>query len=250
MTTNNLALAGDPRYCVLPIDTKVFGFPVVRIIPETLEHGELGDLLAILRSVGVRLVFWGAHDASSVSHREAADQGGFLAARNARYCMKLNIRTVSSRAQPHGVKADAEGVPQGELVSLALEAGLTSRYRRDSRIGPARTDHLYREWMLHALANPSECRVFTMRHGAMTAGMAVATSGPDHAVIMLLAVHEALRGQGHGQSLVRGIQRHYCDERIPTLAVITPADNRAACRLYKSCGFRRDAFLAMYHFWL
>jgi ribosomal protein S18 acetylase RimI-like enzyme len=158
---------------------------------------------------------------------------GFLPVLGERFLARLYRRiSVSPHAFAHVAVDDATGRVEG-FAAAATDVGALYREfaRRDGlRAGLAAAPRLVR----HA------GRVLeTLRYPSRTGGL-------PEAEILAVAVDPSSSGRGIGRRLVASVTDELVRRGAPGVKVVAGADNEAALRLYRACGFAAAASIALH----
>lgn len=250
MPERTKSLPGDrpaPTYRTLSWDTDFFGFPVGRIESAAPTTASLALTVTAARAAGVRLLY-GFFEPWAELERIARTCGGFLADRRRIYAQAV----LPAHAGPSDEKVvEFEGPPTEALYALALAAGVHSRFQVDPRFGRPAFESLYRSWIENSVTGEFADVVLVVPDEQGVAG-ALLTLGRSEGRtdIGLLAVNEALRGQGLARRLVRSaIARSYA-WGVRETQVATQSTNAPACGFYESMGYSIDHEVLVFHFWL
>jgi ribosomal protein S18 acetylase RimI-like enzyme len=215
-------------------DSTFFGVP---IFEARLADGGLDEAIAEA-SEGSAACLYLFVDAGELATIEAAvGRGARLV--DLRVELDGRLRLDSGDAVPTRVATRAD---RAVLVAQARELAGESRFARDPRVPAERVGDMYEVWLDHCL---DEGVVAVPDSEA--AGFVGARSEDDVALIELVYVDAASRGQGLGGALVREAVAHLATSDV---RVITQVGNVAAQRLYQSLGLRSRSTLAVLHLWL
>ena len=138
------------------------------------------------------------------------------------------------------------------ITSLGIDAGWTSRFRRDPNFATERVDALYRIWADKCLTGERANAVLIARRRGQVAGLItlqVTGAARSSAEIGLVAVQESARGLGLGRRLMRAAERWLQAQGVNRVTVVTQAENSAAISLYRRCGYQEQQQRTVYHFW-
>lgn len=130
-----------------------------------------------------------------------------------------------------------------QIVSLALDSGKYSRFKKDTRLNQKEFENLYQHWIEKAI---DEDIVLTNK--SLTA-MATLSVEEKEASIGLLSVDEKERGKGLGRQLVLAAENEAILSGAETLFIPTQAHNTPACKLYQSLGYTPVQQVYVYHWW-
>ncbi len=235
------------NFQILEWDSNFFGFGTARVLPAYLEKETLEKILKKLQTRGIRLAYWSVESAASF---EVNHLGGRLVDRKVTYQRDLR----SSLPQPARMHAKVEefrkGMPEDQLLALAVQAGEFSRFNRDPQFPHEKFMALYHEWMRKSLVGEMAEKVLIIQESNQIAGMVTLSSEDKHGEIGLIAIDEAFRGKGYGEALVHAAQDWSRQRGFAEAQVVTQRDNQPACRLYEKCGYTLKKLEYFYHFWL
>lgn len=130
-----------------------------------------------------------------------------------------------------------------ELLELAYESGIYSRFRRDSRLSNGEFRKLYKTWISEAIKH---------KHVYITPyleGMLTLSFENEVGNIGLLAVSKEHQGKGWGRKLLNAAIFFTNEKGIKALKVATQELNRQALGLYSSLGFQEVDRVYIYHYW-
>jgi dTDP-4-amino-4,6-dideoxy-D-galactose acyltransferase len=236
-------------------DSELFGFAVGRINEEALDEPSLGRALEEARSRKVHLVYWPAARGRVAGESTLRDYAGAVVDRKVTYALEPIQDPGSDRADPDGrirIGIPAPDAPAEPLLRLGVAAGLFSRFRVDPRMPAGTFERLYRTWMARSLSGEAaDCVLVAACPGAEAdpQGMVTLSRTATSALIGLIAVRDDARGRGVGSSLLRAAHRWMRSHGAARATVVTQLDNRPACRLYESAGYRLAELRNVHHFW-
>jgi ribosomal protein S18 acetylase RimI-like enzyme len=217
-------------------DSTFFGVP---IFEARLGDGGLDDAIAEAVRGGAECLYLFV-DAGELATIDAA-------VRHGAHLVDLRVELEGPRfpPEPGGDRPRTRRATQADhdfLVTQARELASESRFARDPRIPAERVRDMYELWLDRCLDEG----VVAVPHSPAV-GFVGARTEDDVALIELVFVDAASRGQGVGGALIR--------EAVASLAatdirVVTQAGNVAAQRLYQSFGLRSRSTLAVLHLWL
>lgn len=262
------------QFEILDWDTATFGFTTARITPPRLEAPALEAALAELARLDAKLVYWAA-DPYFAEGREAASAcHGFLADRKVTYvidgfddpALPRPVLSASAGAAPpkpsppwtispirSGVSDDA----LHSLHSLAIRAGIHSRFNTDPLFPTTLFRALYGEWMRKSLSGEIADAVLVAvdrpdaaMGGDVPAGMITVSAREGAGSIGLVAVDAVHEGRGLGTDLLRAAGAWFAARGCAGATVVTQGGNAAACALYEKNGYRVGRREDVWHFWL
>jgi len=167
----------------------------------------------------------------------------------------VDIRVTLERGpsrERHGDSAQVRPYRAGDLTELSILAGRLhrdSRFFRDTRFSPERSQRLFELWLEKACASPAHFVLVVERHGRPVAYIACERRSRQLGQIQLIAVDESVQRQGAGGALVEAAIERLTQEGATRVMVITQARNVAALRLYQRHGFLTTNHELCYHWW-
>jgi dTDP-4-amino-4,6-dideoxy-D-galactose acyltransferase len=247
--------AGTPRSPATPHaaplawDSAHFGFPVARL-SAAATPAELVDALAELRSVAYRLAYWSVPTGDVERVAAARRAGGHLADEKLTYVRPLGGGEPPSSHARYAVERFVGDRPDAALMRLAILSGEYSRFRRDPSFPGELADMLYTRWIERSVGGEIADEVLVARDLGIIVGMITLGRAGERGDIGLVAVDPAAQGKGLGRLLVTEAGRRFAAAGRTAAQVVTQGENRAACRLYESCGYSIERSETVFHFWL
>jgi dTDP-4-amino-4,6-dideoxy-D-galactose acyltransferase len=240
-----------PRVTRLPWDSGVFGFAVARIEPgHAADEPGLAATVTALKRDGVRLAYLALtprlHDSLGAA---AARLGGRAVGERLTYSAVLADRA-DPGLPPIRVEEFTARAPTAELIDLARQAGVESRFRVDPDVGTAVFHRIYDAWIARSVAREIADAVLVARNDDRVIALVTVSEAAQCSEIGLLAIAPAARGRGIGTALVRATQRRATERGIPLARVVTQGANRQARALYERCGYAVERVEFYYHLWL
>lgn len=238
-------------YNILSWDTEFFGIKVASVTPSRLSPARLGQIMESLRRLDVSLVYWPADPADDESQDAAKKFEGFLADRKTTYSIDLNDSVqVPAPAFKNDIEEYTGSIVCPELVNLAIDSGIYSRFRLDKHLSPGKYEELYKIWISKSVDKSVADAVFVARDKERIVAMVTVSRKDQAGVIGLIAVDEAMRGKSMGRDLVVAAHNWYLARGCTKGLVTTQGMNQAACKLYERCGYTVELTHNYYHFWL
>ena len=129
------------------------------------------------------------------------------------------------------------------LEQLALQSGVYSRFKTDSRLKNQEFEKLYSLWIKKAF---EEDKILCDQK---CNGMITLSLNSSKASIGLFAVAESSRGLGLGAKLIHAAECEAQIQGAKSLRIPTQLANIPACKLYKKLGYQVAETVHIYHFW-
>ncbi|MFT7589121.1 MAG: dTDP-4-amino-4,6-dideoxy-D-galactose acyltransferase [Limisphaerales bacterium] len=231
----------------LPFDSELFGFKVGRLNPGQLAKTDLTELLSEAKKAGFKVLYWNTTEDKQSS---AVEAGGFLADRKRTYVRDTTSFGYFDLLGNWFISSYKEDSSNADLIELAYGSGKHSRFLKDPKFGRANFEKLYALWMEKSVSREIANEVlyiedFGKIRAMLTLG--VKNNRPD---IGLVATSESYRGRGMAGDLIKssivwGINRGYKE-----VQVVTQGENKGACALYESYGYKLESEEFVFHFWL
>ena len=144
--------------------------------------------------------------------------------------------------------------PMGEdyepLVTPALQSGIYSRFRMDSKLHTNTFERMYTEWIKKAVAGEIADVVLVVSDGNTPAGMITLSKKNQMVKIGLFAVLHIYRRQGLGTLLLSAAEQCGIKNGCKTIEVTGQMQNREACSFYESSGMEITLLQNALHVWM
>lgn len=204
--------------------------------PRTTDEWRATDHWAFANDIDCLYVFSNGNDPTSI--RLAEEHGA--------RCMDERVvleAIVSGAASVAGLRA-AEEADLPELETIAATSFTESRFFRDPSFCRDRCEELFRTWVRKSVHGYARAVLVTGHVGAPTGFVTCRQEKID-----LLAVAESARGKGIGALLTNGAKHWFATAGVRRVSVLARANNDAAIRLYKRCGFVPASTEILFHKW-
>lgn len=137
-----------------------------------------------------------------------------------------------------------------ELVSLALESGIYSRFKIDDNFKNNEYYRLYKEWTLNSINyNLAFTVQVYVEENKILGFLTLSKLSETTADIGLVAVHKEARGKGVATKLINKAIDIAKEKGFEKLRVVTQSNNKPACNLYLKAGFKPINKTFIYHYW-
>ena len=247
-----------------PWDSAFFGVAIAQIAAGRTTAGELAAAVAQANDASVECLCFLA-DADDQESVRAAEVNGF-SLMDVRLTLECAVDATSSALarrsreakaalarRSREAKAAIRPAAPGDLpplVALARTSHRNTRFHRDVRFDPARSDDLYAVWVERSVKGELADAVWVVDVDEAPSGYITASRGPAGASIGLVAVDEAYRGRGYGDQLLRTVLDWAAAQGIPRVSVVTQGRSAPAVRFYERAGFATSLIQLWYHRWL
>ena len=237
-------------YIHLDWDTDFFGFPVVKIIPDTLHFLQLQKILDELKEKKVRLAYWPSRPDDPESQEAAQSLGGVLVDKKITYV--LNLKKLSPRELMTAVTPEEylSHTVDPDLEKLALQSGEYSRFCVDPKIGKEKCRELYRIWMDNSVKRIAAKSLLVVKEKGQIVGVVIMGEQNGRGNIGSICVDESQRGRGLGADLLRSAHRWFISQGYDSVQAIVQGKNTGATRFYEKLGYTTEKVENYYHFWL
>ncbi|MDX2164261.1 MAG: GNAT family N-acetyltransferase [Gammaproteobacteria bacterium] len=222
-------------------DTAQLGVSTAKITSITPE------ILAEAKQAGIRLVYFQTLESDIPSIKLARELGGILVDNKITYLMSLKDLSLPSVPD---VKAYSDKTPSDELIQLAYESGLYSRFRADPNLTDQQFKAIYKTWITNSVNHSVADDVLVISENNKLLGMVTVGDKNRRGDIGLLAVAESARGKNIGTRLVKAAQNYFIQKNYSHSQVVTQQTNIPACKLYEKCGYHVEKTECFFHFWV
>ncbi|MFL0682730.1 MAG: GNAT family N-acetyltransferase [Algoriphagus aquaeductus] len=218
-----------PMITPLPFDSSLFGYAVGKCMVG--EEWSQSDFLEAARSF--RLVYLFSEEPLPIENSPIQPIDLRLT-----YFKNLKRQNANS-AEIHSYA----GTLTENLLNLALESGVFSRFHTDPNFVNLEFEKLYQRWIEKAL---TQHEVLLAKNQA---GLVTCSIAEHDAQIGLIAVQKDQRGKGWGKKLIQAAENFAIQKEAQTMTIATQAANLPASALYKSLGYQLIERKYIYHFW-
>jgi dTDP-4-amino-4,6-dideoxy-D-galactose acyltransferase len=240
-------MIGQLLYKKLEWDSQTFGIPTATINVTDLPEGALGAVLSEIKTEGFRLVYFPAQKPlSDICLLRSFD--GMLADEKLTFVKKLDS-AYDIAEDPH-IHSYALPFVSEDLLQLALDSGLYSRFKVDPHFVHNEYQKLYRIWIEKSVRKEIAQEILVYEDQDRILGMVTLGEKNGRGDIGLVAVSGLARGQGIGKKMMAAAEAYFRKKGYQEIQVVTQGINEAAVKLYTGSGFHLDKKLYYYHFWL
>lgn len=162
---------------------------------------------------------------------------------------KTDINPISIQIDEHIIEYNTEIVTE-DLLNLALESGVYSRFKLDEYFPENAYERLYKCWIEQSVKHKIATEVFCYLVEERPKGVLTLCRKGANGDIGLVATNPLFRGKGIAISLLSHVKDFCFQHKIHYLTVATQKRNRAACHLYEKAGFTIDSCTNIWHWWL
>lgn len=234
-------------YKKLEWDSQTFGIITGTVTRQDLDDATLRDVLQAMRAEGYRLVYFPAVR-KMVGSDLLESFDGMLADEKVTYVKSLD--TPFTYTPDDHIRSYDGATASPDLLRLAFDSGLYSRFRVDPHFTHDEYQVLYRIWIERSVRREIAHEVLVYAEGPNLLGMVTLGEKNDRGDIGLVAVSEDARGKGIGKKLMAAAEADFRKRGYGKIQVVTQGINQPAIKLYAGSGFSLDETVYFYHFWL
>jgi ribosomal protein S18 acetylase RimI-like enzyme len=183
-----------------------------------------------------RAFYFAKIDCASVEAIRRISSVGFFTA-DANVALKLDRAPMAVTSS--AIVDELRGGDEEALLEVAETTYELSRFHLDPLVPRAIANRIKREWAGNYVRKSRGDRLFVAypSAGGKPIGFLAALRTQTGAVIDLVGVTQAARGQGAGSALVRAFCDHYIKAGVTELTVGTQVANIPSLRMYEKLGF-------------
>jgi dTDP-4-amino-4,6-dideoxy-D-galactose acyltransferase len=231
-------------------DSSFFGFPIARVMSETLSQKSGRAIIEWSQANSVRCLYFLANPDSA----QTADLAHKLDFKfvDVRVQLCAEVNTSSTPRLKEFVLRTVRASDIAALKVIAREAHQDSRFFFDTNFPRARAEDLFATWIAKDCAGRAD-KVLTVECGnGKPLGYITCNLSKDSRTgqIGLVGVAVGFRGKGAGKTLISGALEWFHSVGAQKVFVVTQTRNVAAQRLYQAAGFRIESVKVWYHHWL
>lgn len=232
-------------YEILDWDSNFFAFKVCKIKANNLTDAELEAVLAYLSATEVELIYYSSEREISAK----AKKSDYFQIKLVDKKTTLVKNITKNNFENNLIEPYKEKLPDTELIKLAIQSGVYSRFNVDEKIGKQKFEELYSLLLINSLKKEIAQEVLLIRNETEITGFITLGEKNQRADIGLIAVDTNYRGKGMGKLLMQAAEYWFYDKGYNQIQVVTQYDNPPAIFLYKSCGYEIEKIEYFYHCW-
>ncbi len=126
------------------------------------------------------------------------------------------------------------------IVDLAIQSGIYSRFNADPKIGKEKFEELYTLWIKNSLDRKIASEVFAFKEAGKITGIVTLVEKNGIADIGIISVDHTHRGKGIGKILMQSAESWFGNQGYAAIQVVTQGQNLPACKLYEACGLQNS----------
>ena len=145
-----------------------------------------------------------------------------------------------------------------DLLSLSLQSGAYSRYKKDKNFTDNEFERLYTKWIENSINGSIADAIFVYREvytdicedEGKIIGMVTVSADKvsESAKIGLIAVDQSAQNKGVGSKLMDAVKTYASRCSLQNIEVATQLENKQACAFYEKCGLSIKSKTNIYHF--
>jgi dTDP-4-amino-4,6-dideoxy-D-galactose acyltransferase len=235
---------------ILNWDTDFFGFRVGRLYLSSVGPERLISLCETMTTKKINVTYIIVKEWNLKLHDQLLNAGAILTDRKITYSKDVVSNASKTRSTFPLIDIKNKSITK-DIIALAYESGLYSRFLKDSGFGRLRFEKLYYEWLEKSVHGKLADHVWAAYNGAEVIGFVTAreeiTEKTGH--IGLIAVSEKYRGKKIGHSLIEKCDEWFLTGGMRKAKVVTQGENIGACKFYESSGYQVESTDYYYHLW-
>ena len=234
---------------LLPWDSEWFGFPVARVLGNSLTVERAKHIDVWCRNNRVRCLYFLSRSDDSQTINTAQDLGYRLT--DVRMTFDREVASVADFQIRPGIRK-ARPDDFSSIKRLARMVFRDSRFYFDTNFPIDRVHAMFERWVERAMEEASHQHVLVSTDaqdqvsGFLLFGIDPATKASD---LALLAVAPTARGKGLARQLIEASFDEIVKAGVDRVTVVTQGRNVSAQRLYQRIGFLTQSVQFYYHKW-
>lgn len=235
------------QYIILPWDSDLFSFSVASVIIPIHSDTEFKELITELKQNNIALAYWFVEPNDQLSILIATSNKVLLVDKKITYKKLLN--GIGEPLMNQHIFSYVDKPITDKLLSLSIQSGGYSRFKRDPHFPDKLFEKLYQQWVIKSVTKEIAKDVLVYKVDNSEAGMITIEIKKNTCTIGLLAVDERFRGKGIGTMLIQAACMRARELGYNELSVSTQKENKSACSFYEKMGFNKDKEIFIYHIW-
>jgi dTDP-4-amino-4,6-dideoxy-D-galactose acyltransferase len=136
-----------------------------------------------------------------------------------------------------------------DLIELAIQSGVYSRFKKDVNITESKFEELYKLWIEKLVSkNNNEIILINETNDKINGFLSLGKKN-NRADLIMGAVDKNSRGLGIGKQLFLEAERIAHQKGYKEIQIVTQGLNKPACELYKKLGYKIEKEEYIYHLW-
>jgi dTDP-4-amino-4,6-dideoxy-D-galactose acyltransferase len=136
-----------------------------------------------------------------------------------------------------------------DLIELAIQSGVYSRFKKDVNITESKFEDLYKLWIEKLVSKNNNEIILINETNDKINGFLCLGKKNNRADLIMGAVGKNSRGLGIGKQLFLETERIAHQMGYKEIQIVTQGLNKPACELYKKLGYKIEKEEYIYHLW-
>lgn len=222
-------------------DSNFFGYPIAKIYISRFNKFSFNEFKFLTNKYKL-IYIYSEEDLFEESLKKVDDKVTFeknLSIEQSFICPNPNIQNFDNKIHD-----------QDQLIRLALESGLHSRFNIDSNFKNNEFYKLYNHWILNSISGDLAFNIQVYVEGENILGFSTLARISDSiSTIGLIAVDKNHRGKKIASKLIESVAQISEENNFKTIQVSTQGANIPAINLYSRLGFTIVESIKIYHYW-
>ncbi|MBS1782049.1 MAG: GNAT family N-acetyltransferase [Bacteroidetes bacterium] len=236
----------QPFIKILEWDSDFFNFNVGKIEGDIQNEKDVENIIFMMEQRNFKLAYYD----------DKTELSSFVF--NNLYCSvklidkkTIYVKTINPKLEIHPsiISVDSSTQYLDQLINLALQSGVYSRFNIDKNFEKGKFEEMYKLWLVNSLSRKIAKEVLVYQVGNQIAGFVTIGDKNNRADIGIIAVDYNFRGQGIGKYLMASAEKWFSNLGYDSIQVVTQGENKPACSLYENCGYKVENAMYFYHFW-
>jgi dTDP-4-amino-4,6-dideoxy-D-galactose acyltransferase len=232
---------------ILNWDSSFFGYPIGKINADKLGFLELENVINQINRNKIKLVYIFIQKEDIKSKETALSIGAKLVDTKIIFSKTLNPQ--EELIKDNEITLYQDSIANNNLLDLAYQSGIHSRYRTDVNFKNNEFKKLYNEWIAKSVSKIIADEIIVYGNSPEI-GLLTLKKELKKGIIGLFAVDQLHQGKAIGKKLIQKAQNILIMNRIYQIEVATQKCNINACKFYKKMGFNLKKEEDIYHLWL
>jgi dTDP-4-amino-4,6-dideoxy-D-galactose acyltransferase len=225
-------------------DTDFFGYKVGKV---TNLETDIFLVLSEAKKQNYKLLYASLNPNNILQNKIYIENNGFLADQKITFLQNIpnDIKISENKTELY----ENTEINQN-LISLALQSGIYSRFKIDKNFKNQEFERLYTTWIENSVKKEIAQKVIIQKENNQIIALLTLGIKNKRADIGILAVDTHCRGKKVGKNL---IERAFFESNLLNqnlIQVVTQKANQEACCFYQKMGFQIEKIENIYHFWI
>ncbi|MBS1589366.1 MAG: GNAT family N-acetyltransferase [Bacteroidetes bacterium] len=227
-------------------DSEFFKFIVGEIVGKIQNEKDIENIELLIRNSNMKLAYYAT----------PTELPSFVFKNDYFDIVMVDKKTIYTKSinpdleiSPSIISVDSNPPQIEQLVHLAIQSGVYSRFNIDKKIGKDKFEEMYKLWLDNSISRRIAKEVLAYQLDNQIAGFVTLGEKNNRADIGIIAVDYHFRGKGIGKDLMSSAEKWFSNLGYHSIQVVTQGTNIPACSLYESCGYKVEQVMYFYHFW-